>query len=230
MSTLSDDRVINPSPTQDSWKLKEILATGIVLGSYMALVTVVFFWAAYRTDFFPRMFNVKDLRGNEPEMMSALYLQVSIMSQALNFMIRSRSWSFAEWPEILLLVMSFMASQFYATIIAVYASWETARIEGIGWEWAGVIWLYNINFYLPLDLIKFTIRYILTGKAWDYLIDNKVHLVLNNDATKLSWRILTNPSCIIGRILNGKYSVMEVSTPLMGVSTPSNGSRVHCAV
>lgn len=57
------------------------------------------------------MFNVKDLRGNEPEMMSALYLQVSIMSQALNFMIRSRSWSFAEWPEILL-VMSFMASQF----------------------------------------------------------------------------------------------------------------------
>lgn len=50
--TISKDRV-KPSPTPDSWKLKEIFATGVVLGGYMALVTVIFFWAAYRTDFFP---------------------------------------------------------------------------------------------------------------------------------------------------------------------------------
>ena len=50
--TISKDKVV-PSPTPDSWKLKEIFATGIVLGGYMALMTVVFFWAAYRTDFFP---------------------------------------------------------------------------------------------------------------------------------------------------------------------------------
>lgn len=49
--TISKDRV-KPSPIPDSWKLSEIFATGIVLGSYMALTTVLFFWATYETDFF----------------------------------------------------------------------------------------------------------------------------------------------------------------------------------
>lgn len=49
--TISKDRV-KPSPLPDSWKLPEIFATGIVMGSYLAIMTVVFFWAAHRTRFF----------------------------------------------------------------------------------------------------------------------------------------------------------------------------------
>lgn len=49
--TISKDRV-KPSPLPDSWKLKEIFATGVVLGSYMALMTVVFFWAMKDTNLF----------------------------------------------------------------------------------------------------------------------------------------------------------------------------------
>lgn len=49
--TISKDRV-KPSPLPDSWKLKEIFATGVVLGSYLALMTVIFFWAMKDTDFF----------------------------------------------------------------------------------------------------------------------------------------------------------------------------------
>lgn len=49
--TISKDRV-KPSPMPDSWKLSEIFATGVVLGAYMALMTAVFFWAAYETNFF----------------------------------------------------------------------------------------------------------------------------------------------------------------------------------
>ena len=49
--TISKDRV-KPSPTPDSWKLKEIFATGIVLGGYQAVMSVVFFWAILKTDFF----------------------------------------------------------------------------------------------------------------------------------------------------------------------------------
>jgi H+-transporting ATPase len=49
--TISKDRV-KPSPLPDSWKLNEIFATGIVLSSYLALMTVIFFWAAYQTDYF----------------------------------------------------------------------------------------------------------------------------------------------------------------------------------
>lgn len=50
--TISKDRV-KPSPQPDSWKLAEIFTTGIILGGYLAMMTVIFFWAAYRTDFFP---------------------------------------------------------------------------------------------------------------------------------------------------------------------------------
>ncbi|XP_056850545.1 ATPase 3, plasma membrane-type isoform X2 [Raphanus sativus] len=169
--TISKDKVV-PSPTPDSWKLKEIFATGIVLGGYMALMTVVFFWAAYRTDFFPRTFHVRDLRGNEHEMMSALYLQVSIVSQALIFVTRSRGWSFLERPGWLLLI-AFWIAQAIATGVAVLANWEFARIKGIGLGWAAVIWLYSLVFYIPLDMLKFAIRYILSGTAWNNLIDNK---------------------------------------------------------
>lgn len=49
--TISKDRV-KPSPQPDSWKLKEIFGTGIVLGGYLALMTVLFFWAVKDTNFF----------------------------------------------------------------------------------------------------------------------------------------------------------------------------------
>ncbi|KAL0539835.1 hypothetical protein IC582_024056 [Cucumis melo] len=50
--TISKDRV-KPSPLPDSWKLAEIFTTGVVLGSYLAMMTVIFFWASYKTNFFP---------------------------------------------------------------------------------------------------------------------------------------------------------------------------------
>lgn len=49
--TISKDRV-KPSETPDSWKLKEIFATGIVLGTYMAIMTVIFYYIVNETDFF----------------------------------------------------------------------------------------------------------------------------------------------------------------------------------
>lgn len=50
--TISKDRV-KPSPQPDRWKLAEIFTTGVILGGYLAMMTVIFFWAAYETDFFP---------------------------------------------------------------------------------------------------------------------------------------------------------------------------------
>lgn len=49
--TISQDRV-KPSPMPDSWKLNEIFATGIVIGTYQALVTVLFYWIVIETEFF----------------------------------------------------------------------------------------------------------------------------------------------------------------------------------
>ncbi|GMI74195.1 H(+)-ATPase 2, PLASMA MEMBRANE PROTON ATPASE 2 [Hibiscus trionum] len=180
--TISKDRV-KPSPLPDSWKLKEIFATGVVLGGYLALMTVVFFWVMHDTDFFSEKFGVRSLRGSEHEMMGALYLQVSIVSQALIFVTRSRSWSYVERPGMLL-VSAFIIAQLVASLIAVYANWEFARIKGIGWGWAGVIWLYSIVFYVPLDLMKFAIRYILSGRAWHTMLENKTAFTTKKDYGK----------------------------------------------
>ncbi|CAI0420910.1 unnamed protein product [Linum tenue] len=180
--TISKDRV-KPSPLPDSWKLKEIFATGVVLGTYLAVMTVLFFFGAYGSDFFSEKFGVRSIRHSPDELTAAVYLQVSIVSQALIFVTRSRSWSFVERPGVMLMI-AFLIAQLVATLIAVYASWGFARIKGIGWGWAGVIWLYSLVFYFPLDILKFIIRYALSGKAWDNLVQNKTAFTNKNDFGK----------------------------------------------
>ncbi|KAL6141099.1 hypothetical protein ACLB2K_059390 [Fragaria x ananassa] len=180
--TISKDRV-KPSPLPDSWKLKEIFATGVVLGTYMAVMTVVFFWAANDSNFFSDRFGVRSIRGSDRELTAAVYLQVSIISQALIFVTRSRSWSFVERPGVMLMI-AFLIAQLLATILAVYANWGFARIKGMGWGWAGVIWLYSIVTYIPLDILKFMIRYALSGKAWDNVLENKTAFTTKKDYGK----------------------------------------------
>ncbi|KAK2395343.1 plasma membrane ATPase [Trifolium repens] len=180
--TISKDRV-KPSPMPDSWKLKEIFATGVMLGGYLALMTVIFFWIVKDTKFFPERFGVRHIHDSPDELTAALYLQVSIVSQALIFVTRSRSWSYIERPGMLLMG-AFLIAQLIATLIAVYANWGFARIQGIGWGWAGVIWLYSIVFYIPLDIIKFATRYGLSGKAWLNLLENKTAFTTKKDYGK----------------------------------------------
>jgi H+-transporting ATPase len=57
-----------------------------------------------------KYFHVKDIRYSQSQMVAAVYLQVSIISQALIFVTRSQSWSFMERPG-LLLVFAFIAAQ-----------------------------------------------------------------------------------------------------------------------
>ncbi|XP_047074807.1 plasma membrane ATPase-like [Lolium rigidum] len=189
--TISKDRV-KPSPTPDSWRLNEIFATGIVLGTYQALATVLFFWAVYSTDFFTRILNVHPIGGSTEELMAAVYLQVSIISQALIFVTRSRSWSYVERPGALL-VLAFMAAQLVATLIAVYADMPFAKMKGVGWGWAGVIWLFSIVTYIPLDVLKFAIRYFLSGRGWSNVFDGKTAFAqgvdYGTDKRKAEWAV-----------------------------------------
>ena len=177
--TISKDRV-KPSPLPDSWKLKEIFATGVVLGSYLAIVTVVFFYLVTGTEFFQNTFGVKSISDSPDELTAALYLQVSIVSQALIFVTRSRSWSFLERPGFMLM-FAFLAAQLVATLIAVYASWSFARIQGIGWGWAAAIWVFSIVTYFPLDVLKFIIRFAMSGHAWDSMIQKRVAFSTKKD-------------------------------------------------
>ncbi|PIA28686.1 hypothetical protein AQUCO_06700009v1 [Aquilegia coerulea] len=155
--TISKDRV-KPSQFPDSWKLSEIFATGVVIGSYLALMTVLFFYLAHETDFF--------------QLASAVYLQVSVISQALIFVTRSTGWSYTERPG-LLLVIAFIIAQLIATAISALVTSKLMGISGLGWGWTGVIWLYSIASYLLLDPIKFFVRYALSGRAWGLIVNQR---------------------------------------------------------
>ncbi|CAF4909544.1 unnamed protein product, partial [Rotaria socialis] len=47
-----------------------------------------------------------------------------------------------------------MIAQLVATFIAVWANWDFTNIKGCGWNWAGVVWIWNIVWFFPLDGIK----------------------------------------------------------------------------
>ncbi|KAF9603217.1 hypothetical protein IFM89_034550 [Coptis chinensis] len=190
--TISKDRV-KPSQYPDSWKLSEIFATGVVIGSYLALMTVLFFYLAYETDFFTNVFGVDTLHMSEAvqknadlmkpinrKLASAVYLQVSTISQALIFVTRSRGWSFMERPGFLLSI-AFIIAQLLATALSALVTSEFAKIGKIGWAWTGVIWLFNIATYLLLDPIKFGVRYALSGKAWGLVMDQRTAFTNQKD-------------------------------------------------
>ncbi|GLT49135.1 hypothetical protein SLA2020_227130 [Shorea laevis] len=205
--TISKDRV-KPSPFPDSWKLSEIFATGIVIGTYLAPVTLLFFLTAFKTDFFYDKFGVKKLNTGSDDrfahVASAVYLQVSTTSQALIFVTGSRGWSFMERPD-LLLVIAFVVAQMIASVISAHATWKFTGIKAIGWGWVGVICLYNLLSYLLLEPIKFAVRYALSGRAWGLVINKKTafttqkdfgkeHMIFNDILLSLSMENMPNSS------------------------------------
>ncbi|KAG7946127.1 hypothetical protein I3843_14G022800 [Carya illinoinensis] len=197
ITTISKDRV-KPSPLPDSWKLSEIFATGIFLGSYLALMTIVFFGVAFKTDFFKEKFNVEDISAKE-KMASAVYLQVSIISQALIFVTRSRGWSFMERPGFL----SFVLAQL-PTVISATANWRFAGIKSIGWGWTSIIWLYSIVTYFLLNPLKFAVRYAISGRAWDLVVDRRTAFTNKKD---FGWEAREAAWAAEQRTLHGLQSV-----------------------
>ncbi|CAF0765491.1 unnamed protein product [Adineta steineri] len=164
--TISKDRV-QPSPYPNKWNLSEIFTYAIIYGIYLAASTVVFFAVIVKTTFFQDTFHVDSFYNypqhynppgyNDPKLHSIIYLQVSTISQALIFVTRSRSFFFMERPSVIL-VCAFIIAQLVATFIAVYADWGFTEIRGCGWAWAAIVWVWNVIWFFPLDLLKFTLR------------------------------------------------------------------------
>ena len=163
---------IKPSLYPNTLNLSKILIYAIVYGTFLAISTVAFFSAIVKTSFFPDKFGVTPFLPrpqtdpnpgwNHPQLHSIVYLQVSIISQALIFIIRSRSFFFLERPSMIL-VCAFAITQLIATLIAVYSNWAFTDVEGCGWSWAAIVWLWSVMWLFPLDLIK------VKGKHKDFL-------------------------------------------------------------
>ncbi|KAI5074645.1 hypothetical protein GOP47_0010606 [Adiantum capillus-veneris] len=193
--TISTDKV-KPSQNPDSWKLPELFVLGMCFGVYLATGTVVFYWLIHSTSFFEDYFHVDRVAGDAARETSIIYLQISIISQALIFVTRSQSFSFLERPGRLL-VLAFVIAQLVATVIAVYGDWGFANMKGCGWGWAGVTWLYNVVTYPPLDILKIMARHLQTGKPWELFMDNKTAFTrrknYGRDARQAQWAVLVRP-------------------------------------
>ncbi|KZT24844.1 plasma-membrane proton-e [Neolentinus lepideus HHB14362 ss-1] len=159
--TLSVDRVL-PSNTPDSWDLAEIFAYAVAYGLYLTASTVALVAVILETTFFQDKFSVSlsgDLTDhrNDPQLHTIVYLQVAVISQALIFITRSHSFFFMERPSFALMG-AFVVAQVISSIIAAYGNWGFTKIHSIEGGWIGIVWVWNIIWFLPLDWIKFAMK------------------------------------------------------------------------
>ncbi|KAF7352277.1 Plasma membrane ATPase [Mycena venus] len=158
--TLSVDRVL-PSNTPDSWDLAEIFSYAVAYGLYLTLSTVSFVIIILETTFFQDKFGVTlgsfPVEHNDYQLHMVVYLQVAIISQALIFVTRSHGFFFMERPSTALLG-AFCIAQLISSIIAAYANWGFTKIHPISGGWIGIVWVWNIIWFIPLDWIKFAMK------------------------------------------------------------------------
>lgn len=154
--TLSLDRVL-PSKTPDSWDLAEVFSFGIAYGLYLAASTIALYAVMNETTWFQDKFGVEDYRNNDYGSHMVIYLQVAIISQALIFVTRSHGPSWTERPSVALMA-AFCIAQLISSIIAAYGNWGFSAVKAISGGWIGIVWVWNIVWYIPLDLVKFAMK------------------------------------------------------------------------
>ncbi|WWC62912.1 plasma-membrane proton-efflux P-type ATPase [Kwoniella dejecticola CBS 10117] len=155
--TLSLDRVL-PSTTPDSWDLAEVFAYGIGYGFYLSASTIALFAAMHSTTFFEDKFGVEAIKEtNDPRGHMVIYLQVAIISQALIFVTRSHGPSWTERPSVALM-LAFCLAQLISSIIAAFGNWGFTQVHAISGGWIGIVWVWNIVWYFPLDAVKFFMK------------------------------------------------------------------------
>ncbi|KAE8542145.1 plasma-membrane proton-efflux P-type ATPase [Cryptococcus gattii VGV] len=154
--TLSLDRVL-PSTTPDSWDLAEVFSFGVAYGVYLSASTIALYATMENTTFFEDRFGVEPLKGNSYGGHMVIYLQVAIISQALIFVTRSHGPSWTERPSVALM-MAFCLAQLVSSIIAAYADWSFSEVHSVSGGWIGIVWVWNIVWYFPLDGIKFIMK------------------------------------------------------------------------
>jgi H+-transporting ATPase len=172
--TVSTDRV-QPSLLPDSWRLKDIFVMAFVLGFYLTLSSLIFFYLIVDTDFFERTFGATPLKynvtnpvDNESFMLcGVIYLQVSITGQLIIFTTRARTFFFLNRPSILLMCAAVVA-QLTATLIAVYGNSEWTQLYPIGWGWAAITWVWSLIWIIPMDIPKIICNSTLDGTIFQF--------------------------------------------------------------
>ncbi|KAF0932819.1 hypothetical protein E2562_012151 [Oryza meyeriana var. granulata] len=140
------------SKSRDTLRVKKIIASGAAFGSYIVLSTAIFFRAATMTDFISCKIEGKSLMGTDEEIRAALFLQMSIVNQAVALFAHSDDCCNITCPGPVV-TFAFIFTQMVATRKAVQGDLNFAMAKGVGWLKAGLIWLYNFVLLLVPVLI-----------------------------------------------------------------------------
>ncbi|KAJ7937023.1 hypothetical protein B0H13DRAFT_2226484 [Mycena leptocephala] len=148
IALLNDGTIMTLSQQPDSWDLAEIFSYAVAYGLYLTLSTVSFVVIILKTTFFQDKFGVTlgtfPVQPNDYQVHMVVYLQVAIISQALIFVTRSHGFFFMERPHL----------EYHRC----YANWGFTKIHGISGGWIGIVWVWNIVWFIPLDWIKFAMK------------------------------------------------------------------------
>lgn len=159
--TLSLDTV-KPALEPQHWDLTELFFCGSLYGLYQVASTLALFAVIYNTTFFEDKFGVTPLHDspNDPRLHMIMYLQVAILAQALIFVTRSHGFSWMERPSFALMG-AFCLAQLISSIIAAYGDWGFTNVHSIEGGWIGIVWVWNIIWYFPMDFVKFFAKFLL---------------------------------------------------------------------
>uniref|UniRef100_A0A0E0K7L6 Uncharacterized protein n=1 Tax=Oryza punctata TaxID=4537 RepID=A0A0E0K7L6_ORYPU len=130
--------------SRDTLRVKKNIAIGAAFGSYIVLSTAFFFRAATMTDFFSCKIERKSLMGTDEEIRVALFLQMSIVNQAVALFAHSDDYCHIRCPGPVV-TFAFIFTQMVATRKAVGGDLDFAIAKGVGWLKAGLIWLSEME-------------------------------------------------------------------------------------
>lgn len=158
MITLARDRAV-PSDKPEKWNLYSLFFTATIIGCYLTVSTVIFFYLVTRTPFFSH-FALSSL--TDTQLRGVIYLQVSISGLSVVFCTRSHKWFWSHRPSWILII-AFIVCQGIASVLGAYGlnnyspdpiSKGGIAFGGGGWGWVLATWIWCIIWFIPLDPIK----------------------------------------------------------------------------
>ena len=180
--SIAYDRV-TVSKKPDQWNLFLIYANACTLGGIAFVSSIILLLLGLDNmvgddpNVFLNYFGIKAFTYGE--MLTVVYLKVSLSDFLTVFTARTNSWFWTRKPGKVLLAAAVVATM-AATLMSVYwflnvnsgdgSSGKIPNMKSVSWGVAGFVWLYNLVFFMLQDIVKviqlksFDAYYALSGK------------------------------------------------------------------